>query len=104
MSLAGSSPDLSRHQGHQRVVVRSQGLYPDTFSFQVGDGAGPFIREQLEAADHHPRQDGDRLAGIERPDEVRRIVHVEIGFAVRERFSDCRGCLHVANIGEALRA
>ena len=82
MFLGRVEPDQGCHQGHQ--LVRFQGLYPDTFSFQIGDGAGPFICEQLEAADHHSRQEGDRLAGIEHPDEVRRIVHVEIGFAVRD--------------------
>ena len=64
----------------------------------------PSFREQFEAADHHAGHERDRLAGIDGPDPVRRIIRIEIDLAVRDRLSCARRPVHIADIGETLRA
>jgi hypothetical protein len=68
--LGGVEPHLGSHQGQQRMRVRRQGLYTDTFSLQVGDAADALASKQFEAADHDAGHQRDRLASINRPDKV----------------------------------
>jgi hypothetical protein len=64
-----------------------------------------FVPEQFEAADHHTGQHGDRLAGIDSPDEVRRIDRTEIDLAARDRLGWVGWPpFDIADVGEALRA
>ena len=77
---------------------------PTLFTFEVGDVEDAFVSEQFEAADHHTGQERDRLAGIDGPDVVRRIIRSEIDFAVRDWLSCASRPVHIADIGETLRA
>jgi len=98
--LARIKPDMSGHHDRKRVAKRPQGLHADAFALEVGDAADPFVREQLEATDHYTGEQHDRVAGINLPDEIWRIVQGEISLAERCRYP--RRHVYIADVGETL--
>ena len=77
-------PDLGGDQGQQDMRGRTQSLDADALPFQIGEGANAVAGKQFQAADMEAGQQRDRLPGIDRLDEVRRVIHVEINRAARD--------------------
>jgi hypothetical protein len=95
-------PDVRRDAREQQVSTRAERLGDaDPLALQVADGADGLVREQLVAADMHPRQGRDRLAGIHVGDDPGRGLEVEINFAAGDRVAV--GYRHVADVGEPFR-
>jgi hypothetical protein len=57
----------------------------NSLALQVADGADGFVGEQLDTADVHARQRGDRLAGIHLRGHPRGGVKVKIDLTARDR-------------------
>ena len=106
ISSVGIEPDIGGHDREKHVRARAERLDAHAFALQIEDGADGLVREQLEAAGMHTRQDRDRHAGIDRDDERRREVQTEVDLAAprSSRAGSPDRHRHVADIGEAFRA
>jgi hypothetical protein len=76
---------------------------PPRLSWEVSHGADVVIREQFKTADMRTRQYGDRSAAVDRGDELRGEVQVEIYFAMRDSLVDLRRRWRIdkADVGKA---
>jgi hypothetical protein len=103
---AGVEPDPAGHRGEEHLRARSQGLYSDGLTLQIGDAANGVARKQFEAADMHSRQHRHRLAVIDRSDELRGVIRTEIHLAAHERCHTIGvgGDFYVTHIGKAFGA
>ena len=95
-------------KGKSVVLQRSPPGLLRLMALQVGNAADGFISEQFEAADMHPRQQGERRAAIYRDGERRGKGDREIGVAGPDRLgrgkARTRCQTHKADIGETLGA
>ena len=80
-------------------------MHSDALALQISDAASVFVPKQLVTADHYPGQQSDRFATIDRGDEIRRIIRLEINRAVRHSLGDAgRRPFDVVDIAKAVRA
>jgi hypothetical protein len=94
---------MSGHDRYKELCARSQRFHPDSLAFEVSHGADGVIRDQFKTADMHTRQYCDRSAAIDRGDELRGKVQIEIYFAMRDSVVDprCRWRIDKADVGKA---
>src|SRR5438105_1773661 len=77
-ALDGVKAELGGDQGQQHVRGRPQGLHSDALGLQVGDPANTLVPEQFDTADMDASEQRNRLAGLDRLDELRGVAHTEI--------------------------
>src|SRR5262249_52591292 len=70
--FGGVEPDIGGHGRQEHMGRGAQDWYSDRLALEVGDGADAIGREQLEAADMHPGDDGDLFASVDRDEPERR--------------------------------
>src|SRR6516164_11495933 len=99
--LAGVEADLRRQKGQQNMRVRPEGLDADTLALEVGDAAYPGSGKQLVTAGMNAGQQGNGRPGIDRSDEIRRIIHREVDLTTRQRGVVVR-LFNVFDVGEPL--
>ena len=107
MSCAGSSPTCAAMIATYRCSPAPSDIDADLLALQVADGANGFVREQLEAPGMHTRERRDRQACIrgEKPPRPGKKMLKSISPRAISSSSRARHLhLHVADVGEALRA
>ena len=82
--------DIRSDAGKKQVPARTERLGDsDPLTLQVADGPDGIVRKQLVASDMHPRQRGDRLAGIDVRNDPCGGLQIEVNFAARDRVDRC---------------